>query len=174
MLGLGLGLGRTKAASTEVLIYSSDFTSSVNGWALYTVPAGTTITFNQTAPDTSTGWLLQTFGAEETNNGGMSRTAAVPSDAQGATAWRITGKVYFEETSAEWGGAITAWRIQFADAATTRDFAVNQAIDFSVTKSGVSPMASSELAFLYGAGNVTTIASGAKVYYKDLKIYAVL
>lgn len=180
MLGLGAGLSRSSVApeATEILVYASDFTSDVDGWANWGA-ATTNVNFNQTAPDLSTGWLKQTFvsAIPASTNIGLqnSLVGLVPDAALGLTYWRFTGKGFFEETSGEWGGAVSSARISFAQKTTTRDFDVNTVVAFNVTNSGAAdPFQSSESAFLYLKPDATTVNAGAKVYWKDLRIYAVL
>ena len=178
MLGLGAGLSRSSVApeATEILVYASDFTSDVDGWANWGA-ATTNVNFNQTAPDLSTGWLKQTFVSAipaAANIGLKNDNVQIPAAAVGLVAWRFTGKVFFEEESNEWGGAVTAARISFADRTNTEDFDVNVVVDFEETRGDAPAFINPEASVLYLATGATTVNAGAKVYWKDLRIYAVL
>jgi hypothetical protein len=178
MLGLGVGLSRSSVASeiTEILVYASDFTSNTDNWSNWG-QALTSVEANQTAPDGSTGWLKQTFVSAipvGANIGLRNGIVQIPVAAQGLVAWRFTGKVFFEEESNEWGGAVTAARISFADRTNTEDFDVNVVVDFEETRAEVPAFLSVEAGVLYVATGFTTVSTGAAWYFKDLRIYAVL
>lgn len=178
MLGLGAGLGRGGGApqgKTEVLVYQSDFTAGLDGWALWGMPTGSSINFNQTIDGTS-GWLKVTYFLTESGNGGATKSLiSVPSEAQGATDFRMTGKMYFEETANQWGGSVFAWRNGVNGQYPTTNFAVNQTATFNVTPNNpTSAWGSTIPMFSYGAGTVTTISAGAVFYIKDIELYALV
>jgi len=178
MLGLGVGLSRSSVASeiTEILVYASDFTSNTDNWSNWGT-AQASVESNQTAPDSSTGWLKQTFVSDipaAANIGIRNAIVLIPAAAQGLVAWRFTGKVFFEEESNEWGGAVTAARISFANKTNTQNFDVNVVVDFEQTRADAPAFINVEAGVLYVATGFTTVSAGAKVYWKDLRIYAVL
>ena len=76
MLGLGNGLTKSGLAKLNLITYSSDFSSNVDGWLKYSVDQGDmTITANQNpnsdgGPDES-GWLKAVWDSNQTSASGI-------------------------------------------------------------------------------------------------------
>ena len=105
MLGLGQSLSNPSFSGEETFSYFKETIESSDGWSAFGVEGSPTIQYNQTAPDSSTGWLKLTFDQSQTNFWALANNSIMNDSLRGVEAGvtaTIKHDVYLH-SAALWG-----------------------------------------------------------------------
>jgi len=179
MLGLGNSLAGGGGLGGPVAVvyrYISDFTSGLDGWA-DNQEFGHTLEYNQTAPDSSTGWLKVTFDGSEVGNApGIKNVDAInPTPDSGSLAFTCSLKIYLDSpaTSGDlWTNDPMGLNVNVTGRGTfvspKIDLESVQNIEFSSTTLAASANRD-DVIMTFTSGSDRPLA-GAVMYIKDIEI----
>jgi hypothetical protein len=176
MIGLGTSINRGGFVSSGGgPLYSKEVIESGDGWSLINVEGSPTIEYNQTAPDSSTGWMKITFDQTQTDYWYLRNSSILSGQVSGGTQGTIKYDLYLHN-AALWGDNtaddddIISWRTSMF----TNSSPVNVSTD-SVTSINFSSTAS----FPYSIIDITNgiinddkdlPLANAEFYMKNLEI----
>jgi hypothetical protein len=106
MIGLGTSINRGGFVSSGGgPLYSKEVIESGDGWSLINVEGSPTIEYNQTAPDSSTGWMKITFDQTQTDSWSLRNSSILSGQVSGGTQGTIKYDLYLHN-AALWGDTI--------------------------------------------------------------------
>jgi len=179
MLGLGNSLTQNSVLReiTAPYSYSQDVIQAGDGWEAFSVSGSPTIQYNQTAPDSTAGWMKLTFDETQANFWALRNTDILNGRVEVGSTAAISYKIFLD-TAALWGDGSEnddnsiSWTTFYGSSASSfTDVTAGSSTHTSISNSITTTSASSTLQLrqgLYAAEDFPL--AGAEVYIKDLSI----
>jgi hypothetical protein len=179
MLGLGNSLTQNSVLReiTAPYSYSQDVIQAGDGWEALSVSGSPTIQYNQTAPDSTAGWMKLTFDETQANFWALQNTDILNGRVEVGSTATISYEIFLD-TAALWGDGSGSpadsilWQ-NFYGSKTSSSTAVTAGNSSSTTISkSISATSTASIIqlrqFLYTAEDLPL--AGAEVYIKNLSI----
>tara|TARA_R100001510_G_scaffold50468_1_gene49500 strand:- start:345 stop:887 length:543 start_codon:yes stop_codon:yes gene_type:complete len=176
MLGLGQSLSSPSFIGDSGFSYSRSVIRSTDGWTLVSVDGSPTLEYNQTAPDSSTGWMKLTFDTTQTNYFAIQNTSILSGAVVGGSVAVIKHDVYFHN-AALWGDDsasdddIIKWQTLYGLGTQVSSVPTDQAV--TVTHNVTAINANEQLQFrneLGGDSGTDYPLANAELYIKNIDI----
>lgn len=179
MLGLGQSLSTSSLTrSQETFSYSKSTIESSDGWSTFGVEGSPTIQYDQTAPDSSTGWLKLTFDQSQSNFWALTNSAIMNSSSRGSVVGAtaiISHDVYFD-SAALWGNDgendddVIRWATFFGNATGNTDVTAASAVTVTQTITATSTTTTIQLRNGITVNTNDLPLAGAALYIKNIDI----
>ena len=178
MLGLGNSLTHSSVTKeiTPPFSYSKRIIESSDGWYLSGVSGSSTIDYNETAPDSTTGWMKITFDQDQPDFWALINNTILAQRAEQNASVVIKYKVYLHDAST-WGNDgeddddVIAWTTFLAGGTDNTD--VTPSTSTSITHTIPKTFSASSQIQLRNqviSENIDLPLASAELYVKDIEI----